>query len=212
MGRRAAARRLFGALAVLVLGWLYVDAAFRHGSLVNTTLENTDQAAYFQYAVNLHERGAAHIGNRNQMPLYPFLQSLVYDPGMSVEDSFARAKAFNIVLSVALLAVLFVLWRRTFPPLQTAALLLVTAFTVFLFKAAYVQVELLAYVLAREGLAPARTIMLGDRRHDVEGARANGMACLGVTYGYGDRAELEQAGATWICDDLAAALAVLDGV
>jgi len=70
--------------------------------------------------------------------------------------------------------------------------------------------DLLAHVLAQEGLAPERTVMLGDRRHDVEGARANGMACLGVTYGYGDRAELEQAGATWICDDLTAALAVLD--
>ena len=70
--------------------------------------------------------------------------------------------------------------------------------------------ELLAHVLARESLAPERTVMLGDRHHDIEGARANGMACVGVTYGYGDRAELEQAGATWICDDLAAALAVLD--
>lgn len=70
--------------------------------------------------------------------------------------------------------------------------------------------ELLAHVLAQEGLDPSRTVMLGDRRHDIEGARANGMACLAVTYGYGDRAELEQAGATWICDDLAAALAVLD--
>jgi phosphoglycolate phosphatase len=70
--------------------------------------------------------------------------------------------------------------------------------------------ELLAHVLAQERLAPARTIMLGDRRHDVEGARANGLASLGVTYGYGDRAELEQAGATWICDDLTAALEVLE--
>jgi phosphoglycolate phosphatase len=70
--------------------------------------------------------------------------------------------------------------------------------------------ELLAHVLAEEGVAPERAVMLGDRRHDVEGARANGLRSLGVTYGYGDRAELEAAGATWICDDLAAALAVLD--
>ena len=70
--------------------------------------------------------------------------------------------------------------------------------------------ELVAHVLAQEGLTPARAVMLGDRSHDVEGARANGLRCLGVTYGYGDRAELEAAGATWICDDLAAALGVLD--
>ncbi len=71
--------------------------------------------------------------------------------------------------------------------------------------------ELLAHVLASEGIPPERAIMLGDRRHDVEGARAHGMRSLGVTYGFGDRAELSAAGATWICDDLAEALAVLDG-
>jgi phosphoglycolate phosphatase len=70
--------------------------------------------------------------------------------------------------------------------------------------------ELVAHVLARERLAPDRTVMLGDRRHDVEGARANGLRSLGVTYGYGDREELSAAGATWICDDLREALRVLD--
>jgi len=72
--------------------------------------------------------------------------------------------------------------------------------------------ELLAHVLAQEGLMPGRALMLGDRRHDVEGARANGVRSLGVTYGYGDRAELEAAGATWICDDLAAALEVIQAL
>lgn len=135
-------------LAVLVLGWAYVGAAVRQGRVVNTTLENTDQAAYLEYAINIHERGTSHVGNRNQMPLYPFLQSLVYDPGLTVEDSFARGKAFNIALSVLLLAGLSVLWFRSFPPIQVAALLLVTAFTVFVFRAAYIQVEVLYYVLS----------------------------------------------------------------
>lgn len=70
--------------------------------------------------------------------------------------------------------------------------------------------QLVAHVLAQERLAPERAVMLGDRRHDVEGARANGLRSLGVTYGYGDRAELSAAGATWICDDLREALRVLD--
>jgi phosphoglycolate phosphatase len=70
--------------------------------------------------------------------------------------------------------------------------------------------ELIAHVLTQERVDRERAVMLGDRRHDVEGARANGVRSLGVTYGYGDRAELEAAGATWICDDLASALAVLD--
>jgi phosphoglycolate phosphatase len=70
--------------------------------------------------------------------------------------------------------------------------------------------ELLAHVLTLEGVAPERAVMVGDRRHDVEGARAHGLRSLGVTYGYGDRDELAAAGATWICDDLEEALAVLD--
>jgi phosphoglycolate phosphatase len=70
--------------------------------------------------------------------------------------------------------------------------------------------ELLAHILACEGIPPERAIMVGDRHHDVEGARAHGMRSLGVTWGFGDRAELHAAGATWICDDPTEALAVLD--
>lgn len=40
----------------------------------------------------------------------------------------------------------------------------------------------------------ARTAMIGDRKHDVEGARQVGIDCIGVLYGYGSRAELENAG------------------
>jgi phosphoglycolate phosphatase len=72
------------------------------------------------------------------------------------------------------------------------------------------KVDLIGYVLASERLPPHRAVMLGDRHYDVTGARANGIRSLAVTYGYGERAELEAAGATWLCDDLAGALAVLD--
>lgn len=60
--------------------------------------------------------------------------------------------------------------------------------------------ELIAYILATEGLAPARTIMIGDREHDVIGASRNGLPCIGVTWGYGSVAELEAAGAAHICE------------
>ena len=40
--------------------------------------------------------------------------------------------------------------------------------------------------------------MVGDRRHDIEGAQAHGLPSIGVLYGYGSREELEQAGATYI--------------
>jgi phosphoglycolate phosphatase len=47
----------------------------------------------------------------------------------------------------------------------------------------------------------SRTMMVGDRRYDIEAARALGMTAAGVTWGYGSRAELEAAGADAIVDD-----------
>jgi phosphoglycolate phosphatase len=43
-------------------------------------------------------------------------------------------------------------------------------------------------------------VMVGDRHHDVEGARANGIPCVGVTWGIGTAAELTRAGATALVD------------
>jgi len=43
---------------------------------------------------------------------------------------------------------------------------------------------------ALETLHPVQPLLVGDRRYDVEGARANGVDCLGVLYGYGSREEL----------------------
>jgi phosphoglycolate phosphatase len=43
--------------------------------------------------------------------------------------------------------------------------------------------------------AGARAVMVGDREHDVEGATENGLDCVGVLWGFGDRDELERAGA-----------------
>ena len=52
-------------------------------------------------------------------------------------------------------------------------------------------------------------VMVGDRRHDVEGARANGLPCIGVLWGIGSAAELEAAGAAALVErpsDLKAAV------
>ena len=37
--------------------------------------------------------------------------------------------------------------------------------------------------------------MIGDREHDIFGAKANGLYAVGVLYGFGSREELERAGA-----------------
>jgi len=58
--------------------------------------------------------------------------------------------------------------------------------------------DLIAEVLRRHGLSADRCLMVGDRRQDVEGGRTNGVATVGVLWGYGDRNELASAGAVHI--------------
>lgn len=55
--------------------------------------------------------------------------------------------------------------------------------------------ELIAHVLREEALEADHTVMIGDREHDMIGGKTNGLRCLGVTYGYGSRAELLASGA-----------------
>jgi len=58
--------------------------------------------------------------------------------------------------------------------------------------------DVVAYTLAQCGITSAESIMIGDRHHDVDGAHANGLAAIGVLWGYGDRAELAAAGAEFV--------------
>ncbi len=62
--------------------------------------------------------------------------------------------------------------------------------------------DVLRHGLACHAISPAAAVMTGDRRHDVEGARAAGLPCIGAAYGYGGRAELERAGAAVVVDDV----------
>ena len=57
--------------------------------------------------------------------------------------------------------------------------------------------------LGRGADETARTLMVGDREHDVHGAAEHGIACLGVTWGYATPGELAQAGAVALVDDVA---------
>jgi phosphoglycolate phosphatase len=58
----------------------------------------------------------------------------------------------------------------------------------------------IAKVLRRLGAPqPHDVIMVGDREHDVIGARAHGIGCIGAGWGYGTPGELASAGATPIC-------------
>jgi phosphoglycolate phosphatase len=58
---------------------------------------------------------------------------------------------------------------------------------------------LLQYALNIAAVDPSKTLMIGDRSHDMVGAGNNGMKGIGVLYGYGSRDELIGAGALQVC-------------
>jgi phosphoglycolate phosphatase len=60
--------------------------------------------------------------------------------------------------------------------------------------------DLLEHILAVEHFAPQDCVMLGDRLHDIEAAKANGIRSIGALWGYGGQAELEEAGADAIAE------------
>lgn len=49
---------------------------------------------------------------------------------------------------------------------------------------------------------PSSAVMVGDRKHDVLGAKENGIDCIGVLFGYGSQEELTAAGATYIAENM----------
>jgi phosphoglycolate phosphatase len=59
--------------------------------------------------------------------------------------------------------------------------------------------ELLGYALQTTGVDPSESVMIGDRKFDMIGARNNGMTAVGVLYGYGTREELLAGGAHHVC-------------
>ena len=50
--------------------------------------------------------------------------------------------------------------------------------------------------------SPLDCVMVGDRSHDVLGARLNSLDCIGVLFGCGSRKELEDAGAVLLAADM----------
>jgi phosphoglycolate phosphatase len=58
--------------------------------------------------------------------------------------------------------------------------------------------EIISCVLQRFNRTSCGAVMVGDRKHDIIGAKKIGADSIGVTWGFGSLAELENAGATHI--------------
>ena len=62
------------------------------------------------------------------------------------------------------------------------------------------------------GAVPEKTVLIGDRKHDAEGAKENGIGCIGVSYGFAADGELENAGVRYIADSPGEVLRILSSM
>ena len=72
--------------------------------------------------------------------------------------------------------------------------------------------EVIRHVLTSNNITDtSEVIMVGDRRHDVEGAAEHNIKTIGVLFGYGSREELESNGAAYIAQTPKDILEVIEG-
>ncbi len=70
--------------------------------------------------------------------------------------------------------------------------------------------EVIAYAIERNNISDkSKILMIGDRKHDILGAKKVGLKSCGVLFGYGSREELETAGADFIAKDISQLRSIL---
>lgn len=69
--------------------------------------------------------------------------------------------------------------------------------------------EVIRWVMEKNNLEKEKTIMIGDRKYDIDGARKNNIASLAVLYGYGSKEELENSRPDYLCETIQDILAVV---
>jgi len=61
---------------------------------------------------------------------------------------------------------------------------------------------LIGYIIEKYRIDKEKVLMIGDREHDIIGAKGNSIKSIGVGYGYGGREELENAGADYYTESI----------
>ncbi len=67
-------------------------------------------------------------------------------------------------------------------------------------KAPESKTSLVERAISHLGVEKSRAIMIGDRYFDIDGAKGAGIDSIGVTFGFGSKDELQNAGATYIAE------------
>jgi hypothetical protein len=146
-------------LGLLALAVPYYTVTAIHSHTLNHAPIFTDQGDYLKFAETARLRNFNYTGDHNRMPLYPFLQGLFYQPGMSDQAFFDQGKLRNIFLSLALLVLMFLLFRRYLGRWIGPLLTGIIAFSIYIFKAPYFQTEILYYFLTFLGFVLALELL-----------------------------------------------------
>src|SRR6266581_4630020 len=133
--------------AMLALLSVYASEAHARRIVLPSPATEADQAAYLAEASKMRATNYDYGGRRNLMPAYGAVLSLTYADGLTNDEFLNRAQIFNVNMSIILLLGLFVLFRSFFDDLYSFALLLPTAFVVFLHLAVFAQAEVMYYFI-----------------------------------------------------------------
>jgi hypothetical protein len=139
------------AALLLVLAAFFLLGATEHARRVNWFKARGDQTSYLADAKvvygNWHGQDPPALFPRNRMPLYAAIQAVFYNPRWTDDEFFVAAKRVNVLLTLILLALLYVVFAWNLPPLVATNLTLIVGFGYFIFRAGYVQSEVLFDVL-----------------------------------------------------------------
>ncbi|MBK5107843.1 MAG: hypothetical protein JJE12_06915 [Anaerolineales bacterium] len=134
--------------SLIILAITYYQAARIHSLEINIDSTVSDQSAYMRFIKEARRLDFSYTGDHNRMPLYPFLQALFFSPDMDDLELFEQGKQYNLILSIVLLFGLFLVLLRLFGLFRSYLLILIIGFSLFIFKAPYVQAEILYYSLS----------------------------------------------------------------
>lgn len=62
--------------------------------------------------------------------------------------------------------------------------------------------DVIKYAIEKYNIPINNAVMIGDREHDIIGAKKNGLKTIGVLYGFGNKVELKSAGADYIAESV----------
>lgn len=115
-------------LSFLLVVGLFVGIAISHAQKVNTDYSRTDQGAYLNTAWSVVAHQGWNLGGRNRMPIYPYILSLVYSPNISRDKFFIRGKYLNIVFSLVLGMIIYLINLKNMSTELSAVLALTILF------------------------------------------------------------------------------------